>query len=483
MAELISLADVPTIASMGSIFTDSSASLAIAASNIRAILRRTKSTGYLGKTPDSQQLPSPDEDGLREGEMRGRTTSPVMANSGRRRSVALTVTPRSQTPFSSDSEYRTYSPLLRSGSVELGSIGHRSYWTANESCTESRATSRLRSPSRGRTKRRDSSITASSNKPDGFRELDQRSNISKRQLCTQNTEVFSGQTGDSMSSGVCYPMDETSPSYITKGMFRLHGINRREAYRFPKSGTQPGSTWHIGDGFSDDEVSPEIVVGMAVKRGHKRKRSGSLSGLGKLSLETGNAAKRHAAGETYSQPYSRYLNEGWAEIRRTEVGDLWPTRENFTDCSIAHKPKVVPTKNCREIPRTPSPNPNSRATSGLAIGNARPRARRVSEFETFGRRIRRAQSRHGQDPVSSAINVPLPGQHEYQGERDKHEGEIDSLYDQVEDEIEQPTMTNGDLDYMTTTGHNFDVSYSASAYSCEDESEVENMDGEDAMIN
>lgn len=89
MTELISLADLPALpSSMDPLYTGPSAPLALPAAGIRAILRRAKSMSYHGNPQDFRiGLIAGREDDHAE-YTRGRTMSPVRANSKRRRSVA-----------------------------------------------------------------------------------------------------------------------------------------------------------------------------------------------------------------------------------------------------------------------------------------------------------------------------------------------------------------------------------------------------------
>lgn len=90
----MSLADVPAASPiMDPSYTGPSASLAAAASGIRAILRRTHSLGYHHGSQYFQNNDPADQDEDRDRYARDRTHSPVRANSKRRRSVASTFCP------------------------------------------------------------------------------------------------------------------------------------------------------------------------------------------------------------------------------------------------------------------------------------------------------------------------------------------------------------------------------------------------------
>ncbi|KAI1820832.1 hypothetical protein F4861DRAFT_37426 [Xylaria intraflava] len=469
MAELMSLADVPTLPSMDTIYTGSSAPLAIAASSIRAILRRTKSMGYLNRTRDSRQLPSPDGDEGSDEYARGRTASPVMANSRRRRSAAATAGPKAETDSSNDLGTRATSPPLRPGSVELGWPYHR-FLSSSESRSrsQSRTTSQQRSPSRGRTRERVSVPTAGNHRRERTREPDQQSNISRRRQSIQTTAVSSRQADSASLCDTNGPVDDTT-SYITKGVFRLQSHREPGGYRFPKYRSQPESTWRIGDGFSDDEVSPEFLLGSTGKNRHKRKRSRSLSALGKLSLETENTVKRRAAGETPSQLHPRPSPGLWAGVRRGQIEELWPTRENFTDSTIVYKPKSDVTKDHTAIQCASLLNPKSGPASGLVIRNVKPRVRHISEFENFGIRKRQSQSHHLQDQL--ALPTTIQRLHEYRVNSNGYREEVDGLYEQVGNDIGQVSMEDEDFGAIPATAYTLEASDSASACSGEDGSE------------
>ncbi|KAI2623710.1 hypothetical protein GGS21DRAFT_494221 [Xylaria nigripes] len=486
MSGLISLADVP-VTSVDSVYTGSSAPLALMASSIRAILRRTKSMGHLDEMQDSQQPPAVGKDGHEDRHARNRTTSPVAANSRRRRSTAPTDRPRagnqSSRPLFSDFGRRINLPAPRSGSVELGSHDHRAFSSCSESMSriQSRAVSKHRSPSRGRTRRRHDTPKIGDRRTAETCQLDQQSNIAKRRYYSRNAVVSSLREQEySLSCEVDDLVAENvTSSYITKGVFRLQNHREEKEFRFPRSKNQPDPVWCAGDGFSEDEVSPKAACDMAGKHRHKRKRSRSLSALGKLTLEHGDV-KRHAVGGTSSQPYPRLPRGSRVAAHCTEVDELWPTKENFTDSSIALQPKSVMTKDHFFISSASLLNP--RPTSRPAMRKVIPRVRLSSEFENFGRRMGRSRSRSGQDTASRSLSVPQQLEYSRSSDSDEDEGIDDRQYERVGEGIEQLNMADDESNRIPATAYIFEASDSGSACLSNDYSEDQDTEMENAII-
>ncbi|KAI0100905.1 hypothetical protein GGR51DRAFT_575207 [Nemania sp. FL0031] len=357
--------------SQETVYRGSSGSLASTAVSIQSILRRAKSMCYTG---NATQVDEGEEEEDRRAK-RG-PKSFVRANSKRRRSSA----PIARS--SSEANYGTNSSLARLGSVELVSFNHRDapIPPTPRASTKSTPTPAQRSPSRGRTRRRDD--TPYSSNPWGVR----YSQDSRRWQYAEGGMTPTGQAEYLASSNADGFIDGALP-YIRRGVYRLSKPREPKEFRFPKSKSQPELFWKAGDGFSDDELLPDFVLLMAGK--NKRKRSRSLSTLGQLSVEAGNDANSNRTEVTISQASQAYgLRQ---KTHHVPVQEVWPTRENFTENSVAKKPKAKDHRSTQSsFPASPKPSLMSRKDMVEVI----PRKRRPSDFENFGKCKRRSQSRH-----------------------------------------------------------------------------------------
>lgn len=222
--------------------------------------------------------------------------------------------------------------------------------------------------------------------------------------------------------------DDDATSHSTKGIFWLPQFRGPEELRFPESRSQPESSWALGDGFSGDEAQPEFMFLMTGRR--KRKRSRSLSALGQLTLEPANASIGDEVGSALGRSSNKRRQVLQVKDRRSEVRDLWPTRENFAEGLVSKRTEDKTPEKHTTIQPTP---PGTASTSGN-IRPAVPRKRQPSAFWNFGRSKQRSQSRAGVDfTSSSAMNRLL------------HEESM-GLTDDTEEESEEQVTTDGDSD-------------------------------------
>ncbi|KAI8947738.1 hypothetical protein F4801DRAFT_605130 [Xylaria longipes] len=443
MTELISLADLPAIpSSMDPIYIGPSAPLALPAAEIRAILRRTKSMSYQRNPRDPRSTPTVvQKDGYVEF-ARSRTRSPVRANSRCKRSVAPISRLGMGTRYPSEVSRRTNSPPRRPGSVELGSADYREFPSRGvyRPRTQSRATSSQRSPSRGRSRRRDATPQSGHPRREKSRQHNKRSNVSRLRQHSHRRSPSLGQAEHPSRSDADGHINDVS-SFITKGAFRLYNYRGPELFRFPQSRSQPEPSWRAGDGFSDDEARPGFVFLMTGK--HKRKRSGSLSAFGQLSLEAEDVVGNNAGGVASSQSRLWPLHGSRGKVRNAEVKELWPTRENFAESTITQKPRNIAVES-----QSPTPLLNSEraAVSKPDLKRTIPLKRMASGFENLRKGKRRSQSRHSRNPSLSFTRL-LPEYEDQTGD-DKYDGEEDGPYERMEDESEQESVA---FEYTYTT--------------------------------
>ncbi|KAI3317420.1 hypothetical protein HD806DRAFT_541201 [Xylariaceae sp. AK1471] len=474
MAELMSLADVSAISSsMDPIYTGSAAPLALTAARIHAVLRRTKSMGYHNDLQHIRKLVTADEEEDEEDEggyLRGKANSPVRANSRRRRSAApvhrLRIGGQSRSEIVREIVRETNSLPSRHGSIELGSHYYRNVSSRSVSRphTPSTATSSQRSPSRGRTRRR--VIPHSSDTRWGKKHQHaKRSNTSRQRQSIHSESISSSEQAEDPSSSDADDVHDNVSSYVKKGAFRLQYPRGLAEFRFPKSKSQQEPTWHAGDGFSGDEARPDFIFLMTGK--HKRKRSRSVSALGQLSVEAENTVKDNAAGSASSQPHLRLSRGSQANIRRREVRDLWPTRENFTDDSIAQKQRITVLGDHSIIKSTSPLTPTPVYMLTPEMRQALPRKRQTSDFENFGRRKRRSQSGYGEYPTLSSTKVPRQYEESYVSSDDGEVG--DSPYESVGEESEEQSMGDDESEHIPATVYDSDDGFEMPS---EDDSDV-----------
>ncbi|KAF2967396.1 hypothetical protein GQX73_g6218 [Xylaria multiplex] len=406
MSELLSLIDVPAIPStMDSIYTSSSDPLTLTAASLHKILRRTRSGGYPSSFQGFRKLVTPDkseyesggeseeenedeseDESWDEGEYaRSRTNSPVRANSKRRRSAA-------GTPY----------PGLAVESHAIDTVRPVMYLALRCGIEPHRAIVVRREAERG-------DVT-----------------IDLMLAVLDEAKVAS------MISGVAVTIKGASP-YITKGAFRLSSDTRLEEFRFPKYRSQPEPTWRPGDGFSDDEAKLDSVFPMKGKR--KRKWPRPHSALGQLSLETENTGYDSVAGVTPSWPRSIGSHGSEGRAHRTEVRELWPTRENFMESPIVKQLRKTGAKKSSIVGSTPSLNLGFMTLSKPQMKQAVPRKRQASDFENFGKRKGKPRSCH---------RTVLQG-HGPDINDEENMKERNGMYEQPGDESERESVADEEL--------------------------------------
>ncbi|KAI0813812.1 hypothetical protein GGR55DRAFT_676741 [Xylaria sp. FL0064] len=396
MAELLSLADIATIpSSMEPIHTGQSASLASAAQGILSILRRTKSANYRSSSQGWEKPVPQDETQDGNAYTRARTNSPVRANSKRRRSAAPNPGREIKHRPLGGASRRTASPSLRSepSSYERDVSPRR----VSQPSSPYTALLNHRSPSRGRTWRREHTPYPDSLGRARGHQQNERSNVSTRRQYTQN-DTAPEQAESPKSLFEADDLAVKVSSYVTKGNFRLRTDRQLGEFRFPKSRSQPEPIWSAGDGFSDDEARPQFTSPMARK--NKRKRSRSLSAFGQLSLEAEDASKSSTSKGTASSQLrlkgSRGQVSGMAK-------DAWPTRESFMEPSISKQSRTTISQDSNVNGSTPPSYHPCSSTSMPEMKRAVPRKREASYFENFGKRRRKSHSRHSRGPSLSCM--------------------------------------------------------------------------------
>ncbi|KAI5921547.1 hypothetical protein F4810DRAFT_712373 [Camillea tinctor] len=251
------------------------------------------------------------------------------------------------------------------------------------------------SPVRANSRRRRSVASA----PDGsgsLRNADEQSGVSQSPESRGNTvsQKFRGLSkAPSAASGTGSRLSvETSSSkadnsespYVAKGTFLLHKSRPRDEFQFPKAKSQPDPVWQPGDGFSGDEARPDFIFSMTSNR--KRKRSGSLSGMGKLQIEAEKVDKNNSAGSPVpSRPRTENLIQRRAKYRSSGAKEIWPTLENFEDPSLSLTPKREEPGTQKKICQALSPSPSPILVPKLVSQHIPLRNRGPLDFENFGR--------------------------------------------------------------------------------------------------
>lgn len=122
--------------------------------------------------------------------------------------------------------------------------------------------------------------------------------------------------------------------YIPKGAFLVRKEPNSDQYRFPKASAKHQSSWVPGDGFSDAEAKPDFLFFVTGKR--KRKTSPSLPGMGKLTtgMDGTKTSSIQAHGKR-AQKEGAYHQK--SELLRGERRDVWPTRHDFIDSTLPRR--------------------------------------------------------------------------------------------------------------------------------------------------
>ncbi|KAI0185785.1 hypothetical protein EV127DRAFT_484811 [Xylaria flabelliformis] len=393
MAQLISLTDLPSILPpIDPTYIGPSASPALPVAGIRAILRRTKSMGCDSNLQDFQRTTVSGQNDEQIRHLRGRTKS----------------------PFVSVASHGINLPPPHLDLVEPGADGYHNLpsYASSRSHSQSDATSSQRSPSRGRTRRRDATPYPGQPRRERSREHNKRRNVSRPRKYIPSQSPPYGQVKPPSPSNANGPIPDVS-SYITKGVFRLYNHRGIEQFRFPKSRSQPEPSWRAGDGFSDDEATPDFAFLMTGK--HKRKRSRSLSAFGQLSIQA-----EDDVAATSNQSCLKKSHRSRGKVPSTTVREVWPTRENFAESTINRKPRNI----TAESHGLTSPLNSERTTvSKSDMKQIVPLKRMASGFENLGKGKRRFQSNQDKNPSISFTRF-LP-EYEDQTEDDEQDEQME----------------------------------------------------------
>ncbi|KAI0594380.1 hypothetical protein F4775DRAFT_574018 [Biscogniauxia sp. FL1348] len=349
----------------------------LTAARVDAVLRRTESS-----TEDGFNVGTHNWHDDRTGT---RSTSPIRANSRRRRSVA-------SAPDGSGllhiSRGRQYSTEVRDRASAM---------SLSRASSRFRGGTRQRSPSRGRTRRRDNTpYPRDATQSLQNRKVNRQRIISKRPEGVTN-EIFrksrGGSRATSNTSGegsrrsieTCSSTTSNSEasSYVAKGTFLLHKAREKDEFRLPKANSQPDPVWRPGDGFSGDEARPDFIFSMTGSR--KRKRSGSLSGIGKLQVEAEKVGKNSSSSPAASRPRIEHMMQRRINYRSSGMKEMWPTLENFKDASISLSPRREGLSSENNTYQTLSPSPSPVSVPRMAGQYVPQRNRGPSDFENFGR--------------------------------------------------------------------------------------------------
>ncbi|KAI0856656.1 hypothetical protein F4860DRAFT_518625 [Xylaria cubensis] len=406
MAELISLTDFPSILPpIDPTYIGPSASPALPVAGIRAILRRTKSMGCDSNLQDFQRT---------------------------------TVSGQNDEHFVSVASHGINSPPSHLDSVEPGADDYHNLpsYASSRSHSQSEATSSQRSPSRGRTRRRDATPYPGHPRRETSRERNKGRNVSRPRKHIPSQSLPSGQVDPPSLSNANGPITDVS-SYITKGVFRLYNHRGLELFRFPKSRSQQEPSWKAGDGFSDDEATPDFAFLMTGK--HKRKRSRSLSAFGQLSIQA-----EDAVAATSNQSCLKKSLRPRGNVCSTTVGEVWPTRENFAESTINRKPRNITAENHGFT----SPLNLERVT--VSKSDARqvvPLKRMASGFENLGKGKRRFQSNQDQNPSISFTRF-LPEYEDQTGDGEDEEADDEQMEDgcQYESDVFEYAYTPAEVE-------------------------------------
>ncbi|KAJ3568320.1 hypothetical protein NPX13_g6458 [Xylaria arbuscula] len=224
------------------------------------------------------------------------------------------------------------------------------------------------------------------------------------------------------------PIVETSQS-VKKGVFRLREHRKLDEFRFPKSRSQPEPGWRPGDGFSKDESRPQFPFPMTQKR--KPKGMHSHSALGQLPLEPKDADKDNA--DT--------TDTSWRKIYRKVTRESWPTIDSFSETPVTAKSRKDRVESSSMAETMAPSTPQNRAVSRP---RAVPRKRQKSDFENFGKRRKRSQSRRRRTPSSSFTGterIAIP----QTSEGDEPENENGDAYERKETENRAQSVDSEEL--------------------------------------
>lgn len=136
--------------------------------------------------------------------------------------------------------------------------------------------------------------------------------------------------------------------------------------------------------------------------------------------------------------------------------DLWPTRDDFMEDSVAKQPRKGVIENNSIAESTPPLSPRRPPMPRPRTKQAAPRKRQASDFENFGRRKRKCRSRHSKGSSSSFTGVPQAN--EFQVSDEEHEEERRGLYERGRDESMKQSAANEEPNYVLATANDLEAS-------------------------
>lgn len=144
--------------------------------------------------------------------------------------------------------------------------------------------------------------------------------------------------GESYVAGVQDEDYQDERGYIPKGAFLVRKEPNSDQYRFPKASGKPQSPWLPGDGFSDAEAKTDFLFFVTGKR--KRRVSPSLPGMGKLTTGTdGPKSSDIRAHGKRARKNGAYQQK--SELLRGGKKNVWPTRHDFIDSTLPRRDEEV----------------------------------------------------------------------------------------------------------------------------------------------
>ncbi|KAI1481885.1 hypothetical protein F4774DRAFT_430108 [Daldinia eschscholtzii] len=198
-----------------------------------------------------------------------------------------------------------------------------------------------------------------------------------------------------------YNKNSEPVAYEQKGAFLLTKDKGNDVFRFPSTPSQLQPVWRAGDGFSGDEARPRFsfpTTSMA-----KQRRTELISRMGKLQLESETGYKDDMDGSRINCSNSQHptLTQSETGRQRSIAKDVWPTKYNFAEelgprhrRSIALKDQEVSSSTILAPSTQPPQKKDTIFHQPLPI-----RARKHSDFENFGRRLKGSNWLHFPDKV------------------------------------------------------------------------------------
>ncbi|RYP07460.1 hypothetical protein DL764_002467 [Monosporascus ibericus] len=151
-----------------------------------------------------------------------------------------------------------------------------------------------------------------------------KSSSSSNYLDRSNAPVLQEATADDNRGRPSSVTQDVESPFVTIGAFLLKKDRNRDKFSSPKASSQPEPIWRIGDGFSEDEK--RLEPGFLIPGKHKRRRTRSLSRLGRLETEPGDGKDTQVTSLKFGTVPAPQIKR-----RPGPPKDIWPTTENFAD--------------------------------------------------------------------------------------------------------------------------------------------------------